>query len=63
MIRDVTIRQRREVTISGETQVREIYAQGHTDREGYFHLERCIGMYGPKKQPKKVTSAAPNRAA
>lgn len=39
---DIIIRQRREVTAMGITQVRELWAQGYIDQSGVFRLKRCV---------------------
>lgn len=60
---DIIIRQRREVTAMGITQVRELWAQGYIDQSGVFRLKRCVGRYGPEKPLKAANPVATNRAA
>lgn len=60
---DIIIRQRREVTAMGMTQIRELYAQGYIDQSGVFRLKRCVGRYGPKEPCKTANSVITNRAA
>lgn len=59
----ITIRLCREVTVMGRTRVRELCAQGYVDQAGRFHLERCIGKYGPKTKLQSKRFAASSRAA
>ena len=62
-MKEIVIRQCREVTAMGVTRVRELYAQGHIDKNGVFRLERCVGRYGCKQTAKDIQNAQTNRAA
>ena len=57
------IRQCREVTAKGVTQVRELYAQGCIDQDGKFRLERCVGRYARKVASEANKPVSANRAA
>lgn len=59
----VVIRQCREITARGVSYIRMLYAQGCLDQNGKFHLERCVGRYGPKTLSNREHSVTANRAA